>query len=199
MCPLESAKIDSDWPSRLRSSRVSRTVHGSHVKWSCSITSFSQQLGEVFDHDVRAMSVQSVGLAGAVDAHHEPKATGPAGLDTGQCVLVDGGLTGFYLQEARGHEVGVGGGLAREVLALGDDAIDLGVEGLVEPGGGQDLGRMTAGGDDGELQAGRLGGEEVADRAVVGLNAVVLDEVEEEVVFLGGDLVDGAVGDCDVA
>src|SRR5207253_1022442 len=105
MCPLESAKIDSDWPSRLRSSRVSRTFHGSHVKWSCSITSFSQQLGEVFDHDVRAMSVQSVGL----------------------------------------------------------------------------------------------GGVEVADRAVVGLNAVAMDEVEEEVVFLGGDLVDGAVGDCDVA
>src|SRR5437588_4328305 len=127
MCPLESAKIDSDWPSRLRSSRVSRTVHGSHVKWSCSITSFSQQLGEVLDHDVRAMSVQSVGLAGAVDAHHEAEAAGAAGLDAGERVLVDSGLFGLYVQEARGHEVGVGCGLARQVLALGDDAVDLGV------------------------------------------------------------------------
>src|SRR5438105_14919470 len=128
MCPLESAKIDSDWPSRLRSSRVSRTFHGSHVKWSCSITSFSQQLGEVFDHDVRAMSVQSVGLAGAVDAHNEPKATRPAGLDTRERVFVDGGWTGFYLQQARGQEVGGRRGLAREAPGRGAEATTLRAE-----------------------------------------------------------------------
>ena len=89
MCPLDSAKMDSDWPRRSRSSLTSRTFHGSHVKWSFRITSIRHELREVVDHDVGAVPAKGFRLAYAIDADDEAKAAGAAGLDARERVFVD--------------------------------------------------------------------------------------------------------------
>ena len=120
---------------------------------------------------------------------------GAAGFDAGEGVLVDGSLLGWCGEHLGGSQVSVGRGLALEVLALGDDAVDLGVEGLVQPRRVEHLRCVAAGGDDGELLAGGARRVQVLDRAGVGLDPVVVDEPAEEVVFAGGDALDeGFIG-----
>src|SRR2546430_2194453 len=199
MWPLESAKIDSDWPRRSRSSPVSRNFQGSHVNRSSSITSFRQQVGEVFDHHVRAVSVQSLGLAGAVDPDHSPESARAAGLDSRERVLVDGGLFRLCVQNVRRFQVGVGGGLALQMLTLRVVAVDLGVEEALELCRVQHLGGVLARGDDRDLLTGGACCVDVSDCAFVGLYAVLVDQVEEQVVLAFGDGLDLVVRELDVS
>src|SRR2546429_7532813 len=84
MCPLDNAKMDSDWPRRSRSSLTSRTFHGSHVKWAFRIMSIRHELREVVDHDVGALPAKGLRLAYAIDADDEAKTARAAGLDVRQ-------------------------------------------------------------------------------------------------------------------
>src|SRR5439155_22915257 len=87
MWPLDSAKMDSDLPSWVRSTSVSRTTQGSGPeRLGSRINSRIHELGKVLHDDIRSVRAQRVGLAGAVDAHHQSEVSGPAGLDAGKGV-----------------------------------------------------------------------------------------------------------------
>ena len=67
---------------------------------------------------------ERLGLIDAVDTDDEAEVARGAGLDAGQRVLVDG--AGGWLEAERlgAGEEGVRRGLAGEVVAAGDDAVD---------------------------------------------------------------------------
>src|SRR5947207_14625468 len=102
--------MDSDLPSWVRSTSVSRTAQGSGPeRLGFRINSRIHELGKVLHDDIRSVRAQRVGLAGAVDADHQPKASSPAGLDAGEGVFVDGCVAGQFLQQRGCGYVGVGG------------------------------------------------------------------------------------------
>src|SRR2546428_8947285 len=121
MWALDRAKMDSDLPSCARSTLVSRTTHGSGLERSgFRINSRIHELGKVLHDDIRSVRTQRIGLAGAVDADHQPKAPSPAGLDAGEGLFVDSRVSGQGLEHRGRAEVSVGSGLAGEVIALGE-------------------------------------------------------------------------------
>ena len=71
------------------------------------------------------MRSQGVGLADAVDPYDKPKAASVSGLDTRQCVFEDGCLTWLDAQRPRPCQERVGGRLAFQMLAIGNNPVDL--------------------------------------------------------------------------
>src|SRR5439155_1961424 len=192
--------MDSDLPSCVRSTSVSRTTQGSGPERSgFRITSRIHELGKVLHDDIRSVRAQRVCLVGPVDADHQSEASGPAGLDAGEGVFVDGCVGGKGLQRSGGGEVGVGSGLAAQVLLFGDVAIDLDVEVAVQSRGTQDFGGVFARRDDCDLQPRGSRRADVADGAVVGLDSVAMNEVDEELVLFARDAVDQLRGCLDAA
>src|SRR5207249_9486451 len=84
------------------------------------------------------------------------------------------------------------------MLALGEVAVDLSVEEVVQMRGLEDIGRVLARGDDRAAHAGRSHGFDVAHGVRIGLDSVSLDELDEEMVLAGGDQVDEVFGRGDV-
>src|SRR5439155_23529157 len=200
MWPLDSAKRDSDLPSWVRSTSVSRTTQGSgSERPPFRITSSLHELGKVLHDDIRSVRAQRVCLAGAVDADHQPEVSSPAGLDARKRVFVDGAVLGWGLQRPGRGQVGVGSGLASEVLKFSEVAVDLGVELAVQARRSQNLPRVLARRDHRELQPGGARGVDVADGALVGLYALVVNQVQEERVLLRRDGVDKVGGCLDAA
>src|SRR5438094_9379189 len=78
------------------------------------------------------------------------------------------------------------------MLALGEVAVDLSVEEVVQMRGLEDIGRVLARGDDRAAHAARTHGFDVAHGVRIGLDSVSLDELDEEMVLGGVDLVDKA-------
>ena len=101
MCPLASANSDSVCASTSRFSSLSRTVHGSAGNDGCWIKGRAEELGQVAYDDVGAVRPQRVGVAGPVDADNEAEASGPPGLDAGQCVLEHGSVVGRDTEDGR--------------------------------------------------------------------------------------------------
>src|SRR5256885_79678 len=105
--------MDSDLPSSVRSTSVSRTAQGSGPeRLGFRINSRIHELGKVLHDDIRSVRTQCVGLVGAVDADHQPKASSSAGLDAGEGVFVDGCVGGRFLQQDGWGKGGVGSGVA---------------------------------------------------------------------------------------
>src|SRR6266550_824362 len=200
MWPLDSAKRDSDLPSWVRSTSVSRTTQGSgSERPPFRITSRLHELGKVLHDDIRSVRAKRVCPAGAVDANHQSEVSGSAGPDAGERVFVDGCVGGKRLQRSGGGKVGVGSGLAAQVLLFGDVAIDLDVEVAVQSRGTQDFGGVFARRDDCDLQSRGSRRADVADGAVVGLDSVAMNEVQKELVLFARDAVDQLRGCLDAA
>jgi hypothetical protein len=151
-----------------------------------------QELGEVGDDDVGAVLAQRVGLAHAVDAHDVSEPARAARLHAGQRVLEHGRARRVDAEPPRAGGERVRRGLALQPLARGHDAIDDLLEQLDDPGRPQDVAAVRARGHDGAAQARVAGGLDVAHRAVVPLDPVVLDEGEHQLVLAVAEAVDGA-------
>ena len=137
------------------------------------------------------MLAQRVGVADAVDADDEAEAAGPAGLDAGERVLEDRGLGRLDAERPGAGEEGVRRGLALQVLALGDDAVDPRLEEVLDSGRGEHVAAVGAGGDDGAAQSRVARRLEVADRSLVGFDAVLSDHLQDELVLAVAEPADG--------
>ena len=84
-----------------------------------------------------------------------------------------------------------GAGLPARCSRSASDAVDYDFEELGDAGRNQDVTSVGAGGDDGAPQPGAECGPEVADRALVGLHAVLADQLEEQLVLAVAQPVDG--------
>ena len=69
-------------------------------------------------------ALEGLGLPGAVHADHQAEVAGATGLDADQRVLEHDRLGGFDAQRPGAGQEGVGRGLARQAVALGDEAVD---------------------------------------------------------------------------
>src|SRR5215217_9547053 len=142
-----------------------------------------QELREVLHDDVGPAAAQRLGLTGAVHADHPAERAGAPRLDARQRVLEDGRFGPLGLEQPRAVEEGVERRLAGELLALGDDAIDAGLEEVVYPGGDEHVLAVRARRDDGSTQrliARRL---HEADRALVRLDPLLADQLEHQLVL----------------
>ena len=223
MCPLPSAKTDSVWASRSRSRWFSRSVQGWVSKAGCGITGrcrplapgplappacarpacaqsacvltvVVQQLGQVLDDPVGAVLGQRLGLADPVHADHVAEVARVPGRHPGQRVLEHGRAGGLDAELARRVQVGVGGGLAVQVL-LGDrHPVHPELEEVGQPGHLEHLPGVGAGGHHGPVQPGLLDRLQVPDRAVVHLDAVLADLLEQQLVLAVAQAVDGLGG-----
>ena len=120
-----------------------------------------------------------------------PKLPGAAGLDPGDGVLEDAGGGGLDPERFRPGQVGVRRGLPFQVLLVGDDAVDPRLEEVGDPGRLEHVLAVGAGGDDGAPQAGGAGGLDEGDRALVGLDPVLVDQLEDQLVLAVAEPADG--------
>ena len=104
------------------------------------------QLAEIFDDDVGARRFQRIPAPVPVDADHQPEAAAPPGFHPGDGVLDDHGPGGRDLQPAHRFQRQRGGRLARDVAVQGRLPVDDVVEGVREPGGGQQRAGVPGGG-----------------------------------------------------
>ena len=131
------------------------------------------------------------GLAGPVDAHDPAEVARPAGLHSRLRVLEDRRLGRLRTETSGGGQERVGRRLAREPVALGHDAVDHVLEELIDPGRDKHVAAVRARRDDGPAQplfARRLG---EPDRALVRLDALLADQLENPVVLARAQRVDG--------
>ena len=70
------------------------------------------------------MSSERLGLADAINADHQAKATSASRLDPRERVLEHSGLRGSHGERSRTREKRVRGWLPMQMIALGDDAVD---------------------------------------------------------------------------
>ena len=133
------------------------------------------------------ISASCCGLPHPVHPDHEPEVARPARGDTGQRVLVDHRLGRLDAERPRAGEEGVRLRLAAQAVARRDHAVDADVDEVGEPAGGDDLRAVRRRGHDGGGEPGLLDRPQVADRALVDLDAVLLELAEHQLVLAGGD------------
>src|SRR5689334_6698989 len=105
-----------------------------------------EEFGEIVDDARGAVLAKRVALPYAIDADHVAETSSMAGLDAGQRILEYRRGRWLDVQQSRRGEVRVGSGLAAQVLSAGDDTVHDHVEVVMEPGRGQDLAGIGAGG-----------------------------------------------------
>ena len=118
-----------------------------------------------------------------VDADDEAEASRAAGFDPGERVLVNNRLRGLDPEQPGAGEEGVRRRLAGEPLALGEVPIDHLLEQVGDPGRLEHRLAVGARGDDSAAHARldrRLG---VGDRALVGLDALLCDQLQHQLVL----------------
>ena len=149
-----------------------------------------QQFGQVAHDDIGAVGPQSLGLANPIDADDEAEVARSARLDTHQRILEHGRLSGIYAQRSCAREKGVRGGLAGQVLALSDDPVDDLLEEILDARSRKHVAAVGARGDDGAAQSRLSDGCHVANRALVRLDAVLVDQPEHDLVLAIAKSVD---------
>lgn len=129
------------------------------------------------------MLEQGVAADAAVDADDEAEGARAAGRDSGVRVLDDDALGGGEAEQLRGVQVGVGGGLAGDRVAGGEESVDDDLEAVADPRGLEHRHAVARGGDDGDLDARGDRGVDQGERAGVRGDAV-LGEVALKASFL---------------
>ncbi len=150
----------------------------------------SSSSAEVADHDIGAVRLQRVALAHPIHADHVAEFAGASGLDAGQGILEDhrpAGSTPNAFAPARNVS---GAGLPCRCSRLGDDAVDHSVEQTRELRGGEHVMGVGARRDHGAAQPGALRGLHVADRALVGLDALLVDQLQNALILVIADPMD---------
>ncbi len=159
----------------------------------------AQELGQIRDDDVRSVLAECIGLAHAVDADDEAEASRAPGGHSCQRVLEHRRLRRLHAEQLRGGEKRVGCRLAAQMLPLGHEAVDAQLEEIVDARRGQHRAAVLARRHDGAPQSGVAHGVDVADGALVRLDAPVADDRERELVLAIGEIGDLAVGQPDTA
>jgi hypothetical protein len=83
-----------------------------------------QEISQIGDDDVGAVSAQLARLSNAIDADHAAETAGAAGLDAGQGIFEHGTLRRCDGKPARTLEKEVRCGLAAKILQLADLRVD---------------------------------------------------------------------------
>ena len=94
-------------------------------------------------------------------------------------ILDDHALCSGQPKELRAAQVGVGGGLARDTLGVGDEAVDHDGEVVCDACGVQHDRRVAGAGDDGYEEPGIDYSVEKSSRTVVGAHAVLFKHLGE--------------------
>src|SRR6266571_1422622 len=149
-----------------------------------------QELGEVRDDDVGAVLEQGLPLSGAVDSDNEAEVPGAPRLDSRQCVLEDGRFGRLDADLLRRREERVGRRLSVEVPLLDDDPVDADLEQVLDPGSLENVLAVRAGGHDGSVESRLSDRMDVPHRALVGLDAVALQERHHDLVLAVSETVD---------
>ena len=124
MCPFDSAKIDSLWASRSRSSSFSISRQGSAPYAACLIIGRPgpgarvEQLREVLDHDVGAVGAELGGLADPVHADHQGEMAGVTRRHARLGVLEDHRVRGGHASASAAARKVSGAGLPRKPRSL---------------------------------------------------------------------------------
>ena len=129
------------------------------------------------------MFTQRLRLAHPIDPNDDPEVTGVACFDTGKSVLEHRRLGGLNAKRPRGSQKGVGRGLALQPLAIDHVPVDDLLEQVEDARRHEHVPAIGARRHDRPAQAGVTGGMDVANRALVGLDALIVNQTQDEVVL----------------
>src|SRR5690242_13145657 len=149
-----------------------------------------EQFGQVAHNDASALLFESVGLAHAIDPDNEGKVASAPGLYSRQRVFkYDRSIWPDSYGPGAGEER-VGRRLAVEVLTFRDMAVDDLLEQLKDPGRFEHVAAVGARGHHDSSQPSGARGLDIADRSLVGCDAVDLDHPQHELVLAVAEPVD---------
>ena len=135
------------------------------------------------DDDVGAVRFQRGGLPDAIDPDHDRELPGSPGFDADERVLEHRRVLRFLADRACAGEVGVRRRLAPEILGARRYGRRRSPRTVRDPRRRQNVTAVGARRDDAAAKTSVASGLHVSNRAVVGLNAVLVDQLENDVVL----------------
>ena len=145
------------------------------------------------------MPAQCIGVPGPIDADDVPESSGAARLDARERILEDRCRRRLHSEAPCRREVRVGGGLAAQVLARGNGAVDADVEERGDSRRLEHLGAVGARGDDGARESRVPRGSHEPNGATERIDAAATDQLERALVLAVAERVDGLGSELDPA
>src|SRR6516225_10011140 len=132
---------------------------------------------------MRAMVLKLRGIPLAGDADHKPEVPAAPGLHSRERILDDDRSRRLNRQQLCGHQKGIRGGFARQVLRVDRVAIDSYLEEGIELGGLQDGRAVLTRGDDGNFESAITELTDESDASLIRLHPNVFDNLVDQLVL----------------